>query len=110
MQVAVGLLLVLVCFNVAILVYARTATRTGEIAVRSALGASRKRVVTQLFVEAFVLSATAAVIGLTLAGTGLEWIEALLARDTDVQLPFWVDLGLSPGLIVYVAMLASWPA
>ncbi|MGZ8414657.1 MAG: ABC transporter permease [Gemmatirosa sp.] len=106
LQIAVGLLLVLVSANVAVLVYARTATRAGEIAMRTALGASRKRVITQLFAEAFVLSVVAAVIGLTIAGTALEWMQAHLARDPDAQLPFWVDLGLSPGLIAYVAALA----
>ena len=56
-QIAIIMLLVMVCVNVAILVYARTATRQGEIAVRSALGASRRRIVAQLFVEALVLAA-----------------------------------------------------
>src|SRR5690606_2226109 len=55
-QAGVSLLLVLVAADVATLVYARTATRIGEIAVRSALGASRRRIVAQLFVEAFVVS------------------------------------------------------
>ncbi|HEU0077472.1 MAG TPA: ABC transporter permease, partial [Longimicrobiaceae bacterium] len=49
-QLLVILLLVLVSANVAILVYARTVTRYGEMAVRSALGASRRRIVGQLFV------------------------------------------------------------
>ena len=55
-QVAIVLLLVVVCVNVAILVYARTATRQGEISVRTALGASRQRIVAQLFLEALVLA------------------------------------------------------
>ena len=55
-QIAIVMLLVVVCVNVAILVYARTATRHGEIAVRSALGASRRRIVAQLFVEALVMT------------------------------------------------------
>src|SRR5690606_15983068 len=65
------LLLAEICVNVAILVYARTATRHAEIAVRSALGASRGRVVAQLFAEALVLSAVAGVVGLVLAGWAL---------------------------------------
>ena len=55
-EIAIVLLLVLICVNVAILVYARTATRQGEIAVRGALGASRRRIVAQLFVEALMLA------------------------------------------------------
>ena len=58
--------LLIVAVNVAILVYARTATRFGEIAVRTALGATRGRVITQLFVEALVLSIAAAALGLAL--------------------------------------------
>ena len=58
-QLMVSLVLIVVALNVAILLYARTATRRGEIAVRTALGASRGRIVTQLFVEALVLVAGA---------------------------------------------------
>src|SRR5262245_29530126 len=64
LQFGVSLLLIVVAVNVSILVYARTATRTGEIAVRTALGASRARVVMQLFVEALVPAVAAAAIGL----------------------------------------------
>ena len=48
------MLLVLVCANVALLMFARATTREVEVAVRSALGASRARIVTQLFVEALL--------------------------------------------------------
>src|SRR5688572_8477886 len=100
-----SLLLVVVAVNVAILVYARTATRVGEIAVRTALGASRARVVTQLFAEALVLSATAAIVGLTIAAIVLAKLQALAERELG-ELPFWVHLGLSPGVITYVVVLA----
>ncbi len=70
-QSLVSMLLVVVCANVAVLIYARTATRTGEIVVRTALGASRRRIVGQLFLEALVLSALAAIIGLRLADFGM---------------------------------------
>ena len=69
MQSLVTMLLVVVCVNVASLVYARTASREGEIAIRSALGGSRRRIVAQLFVEALVLSTVAAAAGLALADT-----------------------------------------
>ena len=55
-QFGAAFLLLIVAVNVAVLVYARTATRFGEITVRTALGATRGRVIMQLFVEALVLS------------------------------------------------------
>jgi len=103
-RLAVSLLLVIVALNVAILVYARTVTRTGEIAVRSALGASRRRVVAQLFIEALVLSVAASAIGLTLAGIALGLVNDWIRRGGGTA--FWIDLGLTPGAIVYVALLA----
>jgi len=76
-----SLLLLVVCVNVSILVYARTATRQGEIAVRSALGASRKRVVAQLFIEALVLSAAAALVGLGITSVGLRQVNAAMTAQ-----------------------------
>jgi cell division protein FtsX len=102
-----SLLLVAVAVNVAILVYARMATRIGEIAVRTALGASRARVVTQLFAEALVLSTISAAAGLTVAGILLGKLQATLSAGFDrIVLPFWVDLGLSPGVVTYALVLA----
>jgi predicted permease len=107
LQTALALLLVVVALNVAVLVYARTATRSGEMAVRSALGASRKRVITQLFAEAFVLSSISAVFGLSLAAVGLRIVKAFNDSPTgDYEMPFWVDFGLTPGVVVFVAGLA----
>ena len=104
LQFAVSLLLVIVALNVSVLVYARTVTRTGEIAVRSALGASRRRVVTQLFVEALVLSVAATAVGLTLAAIALRLVNDWIRRSGEM--PFWLDLGLSPGAVDYVVLLA----
>ena len=86
-QTAVGLLLVIVYVNVAILVYARTATRQGEIAVRTALGVSRRRVVGQLFVEALVLAGVAAVVGIGITAVGLTQVNAALVQMVG-RLPF----------------------
>jgi predicted permease len=106
-QLLISMLLVVIGTNVAVLVYARTATRMGEIAVRSALGASRARIVGQLFAEALVLSGTAAAVGLVAAQVGLRQIDALLERQGGEQLPFWMDFGgISVGLVLYVVGLA----
>ena len=103
-RLALSLLLVIVALNVAVLVYARTVTRTGEIAVRSALGASRRRVIAQLFVEALVLAVVASAIGLTLAAVALRLINDWIRRSGEAA--FWIDFGLTPGVILYVALLA----
>src|SRR5688572_9420004 len=58
------LVLLIACTNVGTLLYARTATRSAEIAMRYALGATRRRIIGQLFVEALVLASVAAVVGL----------------------------------------------
>lgn len=102
LQTLVSLLLVVVAVNVAVLVYARTAARTGEIAMRTALGASRTRIVTQLFVEAFVLCGTAAVLGLAVAAIALARIAPMFEDD----MPYWTTFSLSPSLVAYVIALA----
>jgi len=105
-QLLGSLLLVVIAINVAILVYARTATRSGEIAVRLALGASRARVVTQLFAEALVLSLAAAAVGLGAARFLLRQGNAFMDRTAGDQIPFWWEMRLSPGTVAYVLGLA----
>jgi predicted permease len=105
MQFLVSILLGIVCVNVAILVYARTATRQAEIAVRSALGAGRRRIVAQLFIEALALSGAAAVLALIVSALGLAELRAGLLLIQD-QLPFWMHFGVSASTIVYVLVLA----
>ena len=106
-QLGITMLLVVIGTNVAILVYARTASRTGEIAVRSALGASRGRIVAQLFAEALVLSLCAAVVGLAAGWVVLEGVDAFLERTGGEQLPFWMDFGLTPGMVLNALGLAA---
>jgi putative ABC transport system permease protein len=103
-QITIVLLLVLICVNVAILVYARTATRQGEIAVRGALGASRRRIVAQLFVEALMLAGVSAAIGIGLTAVGLRQLEGAL-RALAVPWPFWFSLELQTSTVIYVVGL-----
>lgn len=106
MQGLISLLLVVVAVNVAVLIYARTATRRGEIAIRTALGASRRRIVAQLFAEALVLASVAAAAGLLLAGAGLHIVHGLLKAANPRAVAFWMDFGLRPATVLYVVGLA----
>jgi predicted permease len=93
--------------NVATLMFARTATRESEIIVRNALGASRKRVMLQLLVEAFVLCAVAAVVGLLAASFALDTVVPLLASSqVPGSLPFWWQFSIRPMTVMYAAILA----
>ncbi len=103
-EIAIVLLLVLICVNVAILVYARTATRQGEIAVRVALGASRRRIVAQLFVEALMLAGVSAAIGIGLTAIGLRQIEGAMLTLVG-RWPFWFSLELQTSTVIYVVGL-----
>jgi predicted permease len=105
----VSLILVVVAANVGVLTWARTAMRRGEIAVRSALGASRRRIVAQLFVEALVLTGIAALVGLALAQFGLRLGDSIMWEETG-GIPFWVDYGLSLPTVLYVVALAMMSA
>ncbi|MEX2284332.1 MAG: ABC transporter permease [Gemmatimonadota bacterium] len=104
-QAGVVLFLLLVCANVATLVFARTSTRENEIVVRSALGASRGRIVMQLLAEMLVLGALAALIGLSVVGFGLRTTIGLLEAEGEL-VPFWIRGSISPMTVLYAAALA----
>ena len=99
------MLLAVMCTNVATLVFARTATRGWEIAVRNALGASRGRIVTQLFIEALVLAAGAAVLGLVVARVALGFGLSQMAAAGSEALPFWINDSLSFRTVLYATLL-----
>ena len=80
---AVGLLLVIGCLNVASLLLARALARDREVAVRAALGATRRQIVTQLLAESFVLSVAGIAAGLLITAVALPVIVAF----TPVSIP-----------------------
>ncbi|GLC26979.1 ABC transporter permease [Roseisolibacter agri] len=98
------MLVVLICGNVALLMFARAATREGEIAVRNSLGATRRRIVAQLFAEALVLGGVAAAVGLGAAGLGVRLLVRAFEAHSG-RLPFWFHAGLSPWTVLYAVLL-----
>ena len=99
-------LVIVVCSTVALLLFARAASRETEILVRSALGASRRRIVTQLFAEALVLAGVAAVVGLATAQLALTRLGRPYLEMNMGRLPFWYDFTLSPTTILFALVLA----
>jgi putative ABC transport system permease protein len=106
MYFGVVLLLVVVCSTVALLLFARAASRESEILVRSALGATRRRIVTQLFAEALVLGAVAVVVALAAAQIALtNWGRTYLEVNYG-RLPFWLEFNISPMTLLVASGLA----
>jgi putative ABC transport system permease protein len=103
------MLIALVCGNVALLLFARAASRQTEIVVRTALGASRGRIITQLFVEALVLCMLGAVVGLVASNLVLRWVWTI-AEGQEGKLPFWMGTSLSPTTVVYAIGLTLFAA
>jgi predicted permease len=107
------MVLVVIAANVANLVLTRTLARSSELAIRSALGASRARLIAQVFTEVLVLGAIAGVIGAAVSRQTLDWIDA-----TMTDMPFWIRLEPGPWTAAFVAIATvlaaaiggAWPA
>lgn len=100
LNVFVVLLAALLCGNVAMLLFARAVSRERELLVRAALGASRGRVIMQLFVEALLLCEVGAAAGLMVARMVLAQTWAVIEEQTGA-LPFWIDDSLSTATILH---------
>ena len=95
------MLIVVVSANVALLTFARAASREVEIGVRTALGASRARIVLQLFVEATALSGLSAIAGLVAARYAVGSLWDLYRAESGRDLLFWFNDSLSSSTLAY---------
>jgi predicted permease len=109
---AVGMVMLIVCANLSNLLLARSASRQRELAIRSALGAGRGRLIAQLLTESVVLSCGGAIIGLALAIAGtraltrLDAISIPLLRNVQTDgtaLVFTVTMAIVAGIVFGLA-------
>ena len=119
LEIAVAIVWLIACSNVAGLLLARVAARRTEIAVRSALGAPRRRVVAQFLTESFLLSIAGAVGGLGIAALILRIFRHMLGTMLPMAQNIHLDWSIFAGLVVLAllttlafgavpALLAAW--
>ncbi|HEY1495907.1 MAG TPA: ABC transporter permease [Candidatus Solibacter sp.] len=101
-----GLLLLIAGVNIASLLLVRAESRRREFAVRSALGASRGRIMGQFVTEGLVLVAAGSVLGLALASWTMQLLSSLIPADKMAFMPYLNGLGLNVRVVAFSGLVA----
>jgi len=99
MLFAVFLVLLIACANVANLLLSQAAMRAKEVGIRTAMGASRGRIIMQFLTEPLALAAVGAVLGVGLAAVGVKLFNAAIAATHP---PFWIDIRIDAPILAFV--------
>ena len=102
LMAAVVVVLLIACSHAASLLLARSATRSRELSMRSALGAGRARLVRQLLVESVLMALMAGVLGVAIAAL---FVEAFAREISLAGLPYWTHFSFDPALTAIITAL-----
>jgi predicted permease len=100
----VGVVLLIACVNIAALMLVRGSARAREIAIRTALGASRSRIVRQLLTENLLLAAVGGVLGVLLGGLFLQALISLMPAD---NLPRWISFAMDTRFAIFCIVVTG---
>ena len=101
---AVGVVLLIACVNIAALMMVRAAARGRELAIRTAMGASRSRIVRQLLTEALLMAALGGVAGVALGFVLLRGMIALMPAD---DLPQWLSFSMDARFAAFAILITG---
>ncbi len=104
MMGAVSLVLLIACANVANLLLARATSRHREIAVRTAIGAGRWRIVRQLLAESVAIAIVSVPLGIAFATAGLRWLDRAVPRSDS--LPYYIHWSLDSRSLLYLVLVS----
>jgi predicted permease len=110
MGVAATAIMLLVVANVSMLLLARASENTREVAIRSALGAPRSRLMGQTLSESLLLCVSGSVLGIVFAWAGLQVMQSVFGSVFSFPTPYWMTFGLSSDalLLAILATIVAW--